>query len=283
MAAVMAAGLMGLALHRFDRFVGIALLSAGVAFLATLLRADTLPATPYVDKILYTSFGVHFLAGVAVAVGSAILLAPAIAGRTSRGDERASYIVFGLVWLAIIMAAAIGNYPTPVVGYGSSAIIGYLLSLSVLPQRALSPSPPAAEYRNERNQNGPRQFLRTASFSLASISVLGVSCAAGQETTDDCNRTIVQKVEIPNTVWEPGPDGKQVPLWPEDVAIELSDYDGNSEMIGSGSPLIAGRTWNWATYVSRPTMTVYPTKTENAGTALLVLPGGGYRRRGDGP
>lgn len=34
------------------------------------------------------------------------------------------------------MAAALGNYPTPIVGYGGSAIIGYVLSLLALPKRA---------------------------------------------------------------------------------------------------------------------------------------------------
>lgn len=47
-------------------------------------------------------------------------------------------------------------------------------------------------------------------------------------------------------------------------------------MVGNGSPLIAGRTWNWATYVSRPTMTIYRPRGRNTGAAMLVLPGGGY-------
>jgi cell division protein FtsW (lipid II flippase) len=32
----------------------------------------------------------------------------------------------------VIAAAAIGNYPTPLVGYGGSAILGYLLSAALL-------------------------------------------------------------------------------------------------------------------------------------------------------
>ena len=276
MAAALLAGLTGCALIRFDRFVGIALLSAGVAFLVTLLRPDTLPAAPFVDQILYTAFDVHFLAGAAVVGGSAMLLVPAIVGRFRHSAEPAPYFVFGLVWLAIILAAAIGNYPTPVVGYGSSAIIGYLLSLSALPKHGLSQSRSTAKSQSARDVKDPRRMWRTASLSVASVFVFGMSSTAGQETTDDCARQIVQKVEAPNTIWEPGADGEQVPLWPEDVAIELPDYDGNPEMTGSGSPLIAGRTWNWATYISQPTMTVYPPKGESAGAAMLVLPGGGY-------
>jgi len=41
--------------------------------------------------------------------------------------------VFGVAWLGMVVAAALGNYPTPLVGYGGSAILGYALSLSFLP------------------------------------------------------------------------------------------------------------------------------------------------------
>ena len=34
----------------------------------------------------------------------------------------------------LLAAAALGNYPTPLVGYGGSAVIGYLLGLSALPK-----------------------------------------------------------------------------------------------------------------------------------------------------
>lgn len=100
--------------------------------------------------------------------------------------------------------------------------------------------------------------------------------AVGRETTDECAREEVEKIEKPNVVWQPGPTGRQVALWPENVRIQAPETDGNPEMIGSGSPLVAGRTWNFATYVSRPTITIYPPKGENTGAAMLVLPGGGY-------
>lgn len=77
--------------------------------------------------------------------------------------------------------------------------------------------------------------------------------------------------------WQPGPDGNQVPLWPESLAILAPETDNMPETVGNGSRLVAGRTWNFATYVSRPTMTIYPPKGQNTGVAILVLPGGGYK------
>jgi hypothetical protein len=136
MAGMLALCLAALAVLRRDRHVVVAL-AAGVTGVAiTLARADTLPAVPYVDQVLYSSFDVHAGAGLAVSGGVALLLVPAIVGWSRDADNRATYAAFGAVWCAAIMAAALGNYPTPIVGYGGSAIIGYALSLLALPKLA---------------------------------------------------------------------------------------------------------------------------------------------------
>ena len=46
------------------------------------------------------------------------------------GPMRPRLLAFGAVWVAMIVAAAAGNYPTPLVGFGGSAIVGYLLSIA---------------------------------------------------------------------------------------------------------------------------------------------------------
>jgi len=135
-AGALAAAMAVLAIFRPDRYVLIALAAAGAAFAATLLRADPSPAVPFVDQIFFTSFGIHPLAGLAVAAGAALLLVPAAVGLAGSAETRAAYGVFGAVWLAVILAALLGNYPTPLVGYGGSAILGYLVSLLGLPSRA---------------------------------------------------------------------------------------------------------------------------------------------------
>jgi acetyl esterase/lipase len=76
-------------------------------------------------------------------------------------------------------------------------------------------------------------------------------------------------------VWEPGPDGTQVPLWPDSLVIQRPESD-RAEEVGNGSRLVAGRPWHWAGSVSRPTMTIYRPKGQNTRAAMLVLPGGGY-------
>lgn len=132
MAGVLVVGTAVLALRRRDPSVLAALAAALAAFAVTLLRPDRLPAVPFVDGILFSAFTVHPLAGAAVVLGAILLPLPALAGR------RDPDLVFGAAWLAAVLAAALGNYPTPLVGFGGSAIVGYLLSLSMLPPRTVA-------------------------------------------------------------------------------------------------------------------------------------------------
>lgn len=94
--------------------------------------------------------------------------------------------------------------------------------------------------------------------------------AAGSST-----RVEVPKVEREG-VWHPSADGTQIPLWPENVPLAKPDSGDRPEATGNGSPLVGGRMWHWATYITRPTMTIYRPKGRNTGAAMLVLPGGGF-------
>ena len=136
MAGMLVLGLATITIICRDRQSIMALAASIVGFVVTLARADRLPAVPYVEQVLYSSFDAHAAAGLAVLGGLALLLVPAIVGWRRDAGNRATYAAFAAVWLAAIMAAALGNYPTPMVGYGGSAIIGYILSLLALPKRA---------------------------------------------------------------------------------------------------------------------------------------------------
>ncbi len=134
-AGALTAGLAALAITKPDRRILTALSAAGIAFAVTLIRPDTLPAQPYVEQVLSTAFQTHRLVGLVVWVGVALLIVPAAYGWFRDPDHRPTYAVFGAVWLGVIAASAVGNYPTPLVGYGASSILGYVLSLSALPRR----------------------------------------------------------------------------------------------------------------------------------------------------
>ena len=126
MSGALAAGLLTLAAMRPDPRALTAAVAAIAGFATAMLRPDTLGAMPFVDAILLTSFDVHPIAGIAVLSGSLVLLLPALIGLRNQLDSTGP-AVFGTVWIALVAAAALGNYPTPLVGYGGSAILGYLL------------------------------------------------------------------------------------------------------------------------------------------------------------
>jgi len=133
MAGVLAAGMGAVVFTKRSRVAAFALAAAVTGFGVTMLLPDALPAVPFVDRILYTAFDVHAVAGLAVVAGCLILVAPALIGVFGRMQERPVMVAFGACWAAVVVAAAVGNYPTPLVGYGGSAVLGYLLSVALLP------------------------------------------------------------------------------------------------------------------------------------------------------
>lgn len=167
MAGALALGLLALAALRPGRTTFTALAAGIAGFAVTLARPDRLPAAPWVDQILHSAFDLHPLAGLAVVGGSVLLVLPAIVASSRDPANRNVHIVLGAIWSAIVLASALGNYPTPLVGYGGSAIIGYLLCLASLPKLA---GKNAAEGSSGRSDSaGPRagDRVRRAAASSA--------------------------------------------------------------------------------------------------------------------
>lgn len=164
MAGMLALCVTILAAIRRDRHALIAFAAGVAGFAATLMRADTLPAAPYVDQILYSCFDVHAGAGLAVWGGAALMLVPGIVGFSRDPDNRVVYAAFGAAWFAAIVAAALGNYPTPVVGYGGSAIIGYVVSLFALPKLTAVPTRMGGRTEDlaDRSPSDPDLFVALA-------------------------------------------------------------------------------------------------------------------------
>lgn len=157
-AAMFLAGVLALVAVRRARADMLLALLAAAALAWTVAQPDRLPATPFVDQILYTSFAVHPLAGVAVAAGLLLLLSPGLIPAKDRGPA----LAFGACWATAVLAAALGNYPTPLVGYGGSAIIGYLLSLAPLGGRGKAVAAAATEPAQGSSKNEPGEQLRFA-------------------------------------------------------------------------------------------------------------------------
>lgn len=115
-------------------------------------------------------------------------------------------------------------------------------------------------------------------FVVPPLLALGVAGAACGQVIK--NETFPKKIEVPKVerkgVWQPTAGGTQVPLWPANVALAKPDTGDEAEGTGNGSPLVGGRMWHWASYITRPTMTIYKPKGKNTGATMMVLPGGGF-------
>jgi acetyl esterase/lipase len=75
-------------------------------------------------------------------------------------------------------------------------------------------------------------------------------------------------------VWQPSSGHTQSPIWPG--AVPDARKLDKPEFVGNAEKLVGGRPWVYVTNVSIPTVTVYPAKGKNSGSAVVVFPGGGY-------
>jgi cell division protein FtsW (lipid II flippase) len=182
MAVALCAGLLALLLVRRTRAVAIACSAAAVAVLVTCLQADRLPAVPFVDHILWSSFRLHPLLGVALWLGSAMLFVPMLVIRSD--GARAVLVACGACWAAIVVAAAVGAYPTPVVGYGGAAILGYFLCLAALgaqtteqtmethaPAQSTASSPDLQARESENDSDHSRARVHRGALVVANASL----------------------------------------------------------------------------------------------------------------
>ena len=107
-----------------------AALFCAMMFATTLLLPDRLPAVPFVDHILWSAFDIGLWVGLALWAGCMLLVCPILF--TPKAERSILHYVFASCWATLIAAAAMGAYPTPIIGYGASPIIGYFLSLIFL-------------------------------------------------------------------------------------------------------------------------------------------------------
>ncbi len=293
MAGALVAGVGAAALMKRDRMVLTVLVLTLAGFAVAMARPDVVPATPYVDRVFRTAASTSALAGLAVWSGAILLLVPALLGLALDRANGAVHAAAGASWLAILTAAVVGDYPTPLVAYGGSAIVGYVLMTLALPRRGVTGSekdaPGAQSHRAEETsalrKAAPQRLsrIRTALPSLL-LALVVTLAACGQATNTDSATANIEvpttRIEVPKVeregIWQPTPGGTQVPLWPANVPLAKPDSGDRPEMTGNGSPTVGGRRWHWATYVTRPTMTLYRPKGRNTGAAMLVLPGGGF-------
>lgn len=129
-ASMLALGVAGSALFLRTSSAAAAMLLAFAGFGAALWRPVDLPPVPFVEDVIPTALASGVLPATLLLAAVALLFLPALL--VARRARPALTAAFAGTWLAGFMAALYGPYPTPVVGFGSSAVLGYLLSVALL-------------------------------------------------------------------------------------------------------------------------------------------------------
>jgi acetyl esterase/lipase len=78
--------------------------------------------------------------------------------------------------------------------------------------------------------------------------------------------------------WPPAPNHATVPVWPHTPPGPTSNPGQEMDVTTPKDNLVAGRPIIRLGNVSTPTLTLYPTANRNTSAAVVVFPGGGYRR-----
>ena len=118
-------------------------------------------------------------------------------------------------------------------------------------------------------------WSRFVTPSLLVTELAGAACGQISKPDTSLANEVLPKNERAG-IWQPTQGGVQSPLWPASTPLAEPQSGDRPEETGNGTGLVAGRPWHWASYVTRPTMTIYRPKGRNIGTAILVLPGGGF-------
>lgn len=112
-------------------------------------------AVPFVDQVLPGGFAQGWGIGLALALLQVLPLWPALRHRQARP--------LGFVWGLLVLLSLPGWLPSPLVGFGGSFIVGYLLSLALLPNeaatRAVADPTPASVHPRHGPPNWPRSGL----------------------------------------------------------------------------------------------------------------------------
>jgi len=128
-AAMLIAGLLALlSVGRPDKPTGLAASTCAVAFASGFFRSIPLPPVPFVEGALAGSWADGWLTTAVAVLTLVLLFAPALFAGAALGVARA----FVALWASAILASVAGAFPTPILGFGGSAVLGYLLSVGVM-------------------------------------------------------------------------------------------------------------------------------------------------------
>ncbi len=159
-AVMLVCGVAAAAVRTRSRAAAFAALLALAGAAAALARPVALPPVRFVEQVLPAALEAGFATGLLALSGVVAMFLPAVTARA--GARSHAHAVFAAVWLGGLGAALIGPYPTPVIGFGGSAIFGYLLSVGMVTREPQATIAPAGQAPGETREEKDVSHLRLA-------------------------------------------------------------------------------------------------------------------------
>lgn len=97
------------------------------------VNLDKLEPVPYVEDIIFLAANQSIIYLFCCVLSLVIMLIPFFK-RDSSAHYKLIPISLGLFFLVLILSTLLGNFPVPLIGYGISPVVGYLLSVSYVEQ-----------------------------------------------------------------------------------------------------------------------------------------------------
>ena len=142
-----------------DLPLAAATLISAAAFAAAWLTTPALPPVPFVEGISGLALAKGSAATALLLIGAALVLSPALVATARHARPAASS--FAALWAAAMAVSLAGSFPTPILGFGGSAILGYILSAGML-TRALAAAGKRATSPVSTGEDESRPELRFA-------------------------------------------------------------------------------------------------------------------------
>jgi len=105
----------------------LAIVAAAIGLSVAVARNVALPPVAFVEGIFPDALRAGPIPALLAVAATVLMVAPGIAR-----PLRAPHLAFLGLWIAALAMAVFGAYPTPVVGFGGSGVLGYALSSGLL-------------------------------------------------------------------------------------------------------------------------------------------------------
>lgn len=101
--------------------------TAAIALAVAEWRTVDLPPVPFVEHVIPDAFAAGVLPAMLAMAAALLTLVPVVAR-----PLRAPHLAHLGLWIAALATALIGPFPTPVVGFGGSGVLGFVMSAGLL-------------------------------------------------------------------------------------------------------------------------------------------------------